>query len=138
MAPALNFNVSHDNGVGSLETLTLFATMDSFTKQLSRLREARATSPLQRKTWDLSSKGVICLNAAPGVMHMSGFSVDASETPDISARCLVSAKGRSVKKSQTWPRVLSFIGWLLGGLSFIGWLLRQAYLYWLAPPEDGP
>ena len=21
-------------------------------------------------------------------------------------------------------------------LSFIGWLLRQAYLYWLAPPED--
>lgn len=21
-------------------------------------------------------------------------------------------------------------------LSFIGWLLRQAYLYWLAPPEE--
>lgn len=34
------------------------------------------------------------------------------------------------------PQVLSFIGWLLAGLSFIGWLLRQAYLYWLAPPED--
>lgn len=34
------------------------------------------------------------------------------------------------------PQVLSFIGWLLTGLSFIGWLLRQAYLYWLAPPEE--
>lgn len=34
------------------------------------------------------------------------------------------------------PQVLSFIGWLLRGLSFIGWLLHQAYLYWLAPPED--
>lgn len=38
--------------------------------------------------------------------------------------------------SHRHARALSFIGWLLWGLSFIGWLLRQAYLYWLAPPED--
>lgn len=66
-----------------------------------------------------------CLNGSK-LVYIFGNSANASETPPISVQCLVSAEGRSVRKSQTWPQ----------RLSFIGWLLCQTYLYWLAPPED--
>ena len=66
---------------------------------------------------------------------MFGFSVDASETPHISARCLVSAEGRSVRKSQTCPESYLLLAGsseaylLLAGSSvkliFIGWLLLR-------------
>lgn len=66
---------------------------------------------------------------------MFAFSVDASETPDISVRCLVSAKGRSVRKSQTCLRSYLLLAGsseaylLLAGSSvkliFIGWLLLR-------------
>ena len=64
-----------------------------------------------------------------------GFSVDASETPAVSARSLVSTEGRSVRKSQTCRRSYLLLAGssraylLLAGSSvkliFIGWLLLR-------------
>lgn len=78
---------------------------------------------------------VICLNAAlwaACVGFLCGCQWDASH---IAAEPCIYRRKISEEVTDM-PQVLSFIGWLLGGLSFIGWLLRQAYLYWLAPPED--
>lgn len=71
----------------------------------------------------------------PWVLRVFGFSVDATETPAISAWCLVSAEGRSVRKSQTCPRSYLLLAGslqaylLLAGSSvkliFIGWLLLR-------------
>lgn len=67
---------------------------------------------------------------------MFGFPMDATETPDISVWCLVSAEGRSVRKSQTSPR--SYL--LLAGspeayLLLAGSSVRLIF-YWLASPKD--
>lgn len=69
------------------------------------------------------------------VLCVFGFSVDATETPVVSAWCLVSAEGRSVRKSQTCPRSYLLLAGslqayhLLAGSSvkliFIGWLLPR-------------
>lgn len=77
-------------------------------------------------------------HAAPFVSAlpcMFGFPVDASETPAVSARCLVSAEGRSVRKSQTCSGSYLLLAGssetylLLAGSSvkliFIGWLLLR-------------
>lgn len=71
----------------------------------------------------------------PCEQHVLDFSVDASETPAISARSLVSTEGRSVRKSQTCRRSYLLLAGsseaylLLAGSSvkliFIGWLLLR-------------
>lgn len=77
---------------------------------------------------------VPCFEASTRAVSV-GFSVDASETPAVSARSLVSTEGRSVRKSQTCRRSYLLLAGssraylLLAGSSvkliFIGWLLLR-------------
>lgn len=93
-----------------------------------------------RKVSLLLHKQRVWSSAAPAEVlpfdwTLLGFSVDACETPDVSARSLVSTGGRSVRKSQTCRRSYLLLAGssqaylLLAGSSvkliFIGWLLLR-------------
>lgn len=78
----------------------------------------------------------MCWNTS--AVHVFGLCANASETPAVSARSLLSAARRSVRKSQTC-RGGPYL--LLAGSSvqliFIGWLLLRTGLYELCRTEVG-
>lgn len=78
----------------------------------------------------------MCWNTS--AVHVFGLCANASETPAVSARSLLSAARRSVRKSQTC-RGGPYL--LLAGSSvqliFIGWLLLRTGLYELCRTDVG-
>lgn len=78
------------------------------------------------------TEGRRCCSRAGPEEPRSGWEGAAERLSRFLRGCRRDASGISVV-----PRISEEVTDVPHVLSVIGWLLRQAYLYWLAPPEDG-